>query len=261
MRILNLFRQLHQDYSSIHKEARNFPGSYLNNFFKITMDKTIKTIGYIWHYLFRNKKYDDKLVALGNYKLLTNSISLNSIIYSCGIAEDISFDEAISNKFGCDVFMFDPTKESLNFMNSINNPKLKFFNIGIWKRDGNIKFFYHAKNSNLSATNIFNSEMHFILPCKSIATLMKEYQQTKIDVLKMDIEGASFDILDDLLDKNIYPMQIVVELERPFFIFNSSFKELFSYLIKRRKLHNRLKNIGYDLVELDANELLAIKKN
>ena len=261
MRIFKLCKQLYQDYSIIHHEAKNFPGTYLNNFFKITIDKTIKTIGYIWHYLFRNKKYDDKLVTLGNYKLLAKNISLNSIIYSCGIAEDISFDEAISDKFGCDVFMFDPTKESLKFMETINNPKLKFFNIGIWKRDGNIKFFYHAENSNLSVTNIFHSENHFTLPCKTIATLMKEHQQTIIDVLKMDIEGASFDILNDLLDKKTYPMQIVVELERPFFIFNSSFKELFSYLIKRRKLHNRLKNIGYDLVELDTNELLAIKKD
>ena len=260
MRILNLFRQLHQDFSTIHKEARNFPGPYLSNFLKITIDKIIKTIGYIWHYLFRNKRYDGKLVDVGNYKIFPDNISVNSVIYSCGIANEISFDEAISNKFGCNVLMFDPTKQSLNFMNSINNPKLKFFNIGIWKRDGNIKFFHHTENSNLSVTNIFHSEKYFILPCKSIATLMREHQQSIIDVLKMDIEGASFDIINDLLDKSIYPKQIVVELERSFFIFNSSFKELFSYLIKRRKLHNRLKNNGYDLVELDTNELLAIKK-
>jgi uncharacterized membrane protein len=75
----------------------------------------------------------------------------------------------------------------------------------------------------------------------------------------MDIEGASFDILNDLLDNNVHPKQIVVELERPFFIYNASFFELFSYLNKRRKLHSRLKRVGYDLVELQANELLAIK--
>jgi hypothetical protein len=48
-------------------------------------------------------------------------------------------------------------------------------------------------------------------------------------------------------------------LERPFFIFNASFFELFSYLNKRRKLLKKLKRAGYDLVELKANELLAIK--
>ena len=127
--------------------------------------------------------------------------------------------------------------------------------------DGNIKFYHpnDLKNENFSATNFFHSKTYVTLPCKSIVTLMKEYEQSKIDVLKMDIEGASFDILNDLLDNNVHPKQIVVELERPFFIYNASFFELFSYLNKRRKLHSRLKRVGYDLVELQANELLAIK--
>ena len=45
---------------------------------------------------------------------------------------------------------------------------------------------------------------------------MNEHNHKLIDVLKMDIEGASFEILNDLLDKKIYPKQIIVELERPF---------------------------------------------
>ncbi len=260
MRILKLFKQLYYDYSSIHREAKKFPGFYVSNFLKLIIDKTVKTIGYIWHYLFRNKKYDKDLIDVGNYKIYPNNISENSIVYSCGIAEDVSFDEEISSKFGCTVFMFDPTKQSLKFMNKNNNPKLKFFNIGIWKYDGNIKFYHHEKNSNLSVTNIFHSENYFNLPCKSIHSLMKEHKQNKIDVLKMDIEGAAFEILNDLLDKNICPKQIVVELERSFFIFNSTFIELFSYLNQRKKLHDRLRKRGYEIVELDANELLAIKK-
>ena len=260
MRILKLFRQLNHDFSSIPREAKKFSGFYIGNFFKLIIDRIIKTIGYIWHFFFRNKKYDQSLIKVGNYKIVPNNISINSIIYSCGIAEDISFDEAISKKFGCDVFMFDPTKESLKYMNSVKSSKLNFFNIGIWKLDGNIKFYHHSENANLSATNLLHAKEYFILPCKSIDTLMKEFNQARIDVLKMDIEGASFEILNDLLDKNIYPNQIVAELERPFFIFNASFYELFLYLKERRKLHNRLKDAGYDLVELDANELLAIKK-
>ena len=259
MPIFKFLKQLYKDYSSIPFEARNFSGSYIGNFFKLTIDKTIKTVGYIWHFIFRNRKYKNRLEVVGNYKILPDNISINSIIYSCGIAESIEFDEAISNKFGTDVFMFDPTIQSLKFMNSIKNSKLKFFNIGIWKLDGNIKFYKHKENINLSATNLFHSKKYFTLPCKSIDTLMKEFKHTKIDILKMDIEGASFVILNDLLDKNIYPNQIIVELERPFFIFNASFYDLLLYLNKRRKLFYRLKNAGYDIVELDANELLAIK--
>lgn len=261
MLILKLFQQLYFDFSSIPQEAKNFSGFYFSNILKLIIDKTIKTIGYIWHFIFRNKKYDNKLVIIGNYKILPNNLSKNSIIYSCGIAENTTFDDAISKKFDCDVFMFDPTKESKKFMDTNINPKLKFFNIGIWKFDGNIKFYSDTDNINLSVTNLFHTKTYKVLPCKSIATLMKEHKQNIIDVLKMDIEGASFEILNDLLNKNIYPKQIVVELERPFFIYNASFFELISYLNKRRKLLNRLKRLGYDLVEIKANELLAIKIN
>ena len=261
MRITNLLKQIYNDFGLIFKEAKNFPGSYLYNFIKLFFDKIIKTIGYIWHYFFRNKKYDDKIIKVGNYKLYPDKISKKSVVYSCGIAEDISFDEAITKKFGCDVFMFDPTSQSLKFMNTIHNPKLKFFNLGIWKYDGNIKFYYHESNVNLSATNILNAKKYFTLPCKSISSLMKDNEHNTIDVLKMDIEGASFEILNDLLDKKIYPKQIVAELERPFFIYNSNIIRLISYLKDRRKLHNKLRNAGYEIVEIDANELLAIKIN
>ena len=158
-------------------------------------------------FFFRNRKYDNKLICVGNYKIFSKNISENSIIYSCGIAEEISFDETLSKKFGCNIFMFDPTKQSLKFMNSINNSKLKYFNIGIWKFDGNVKFYQHNQNINLSATNLFHSNKYFSLPCRSIESLMKEFNQTSIDILKMDIEGASFEILNDLLDKKIYPNQ------------------------------------------------------
>ena len=263
MPFLKLFRQLLYDYSSIAREAKNFPGTYFGNYFKLTIDKTIKTIGYIWHYLFRNKKYDKKLETVGNYKIISDYINKDSIIYSCGIAENISFDTKISNKFKCEVFMFDPTKNSLRLMNSINDPKLKFFNIGVWTLDGNIKFYHtdDADHGNMSATNLFNSKNYVTLPCKSILTLMKEHHHNKIDVLKMDIEGASFEVLNDLIDKRIYPKQIIVELERPFFIFNANFSEIYSYLIKRVRLHKKLRKVGYDLIELQANELLAIKFN
>jgi len=88
---------------------------------------------------------------------------------------------------------------------------------------------------------------------------MKEHKHLKIDVLKMDIEGAAFVILNHLLSNNVYPKQIIVELERPFFIYNASLTDFLDYFIKRRKIRKKLKQTGYDLIEIKANELLAVK--
>ena len=248
-------------FSKIPHQSKNFQGNYLANCLKLIIDQIIRTVGSIWHYFFKNRKYVDRLESFGQYKLLPEKISSNSIVYSGGVAESISFDEQISKKFNCDVYMFDPTKKSNEFMRNNNNPKLKFYNIGVWIEDGNIKFYHpnNPENADLSATNFFKSETFVELPCKTITSIMKEHGHKKIDVLKIDIEGAAFEVLNDLLDNNVYPKQLIVELERPFFIYNANINDLLNYFKKRQKVRNKLKYLGYDLVELKANELLAIK--
>ena len=171
MKLLKLFKQLYQDYSSINREAKNSTGSYFGNLIKIFLDKTIKTIGYIWHFFFRNKKYDGKLKKFGNYKFLPDNISQNSIIYSCGIGENISFDKAVSETFDCEVFMFDSTEESKKFMSSVTDQKLKFFNIGIWNTDGDIKFYgtNDPENKNISATNLLRARIKFFFDVSQLS--------------------------------------------------------------------------------------------
>ena len=38
---------------------------------------------------------------------------------------------------------------------------------------------------------------------------MNEYKHDEIDILKMDIEGASFNVLNDLLDKKVLPNELL----------------------------------------------------
>lgn len=248
-------------FYKIPYQAKNFKGNYFVNCFKLIIDQIIRTVGSIWHYLFKNRNYDDRLERIGQYKLLPEKISSNSIVYSGGVAESISFDEQISKKFDCDVYMFDPTKKSNEFMEKNDNPKLKFYNIGVWIEDGYVKFYHpnNPENTDLSATNFFKSKTFVELPCKTITSIMKDHGHKKIDVLKIDIEGAAFDVLNNLLDKNVYPEQLIVELERPFFIYNATINDLINYFKKRQNIRNKLKYFGYDLIELKANELLAVK--
>ena len=143
-----------------HQAKNNFEGNYWVNCYKLIIDQIIRTVGSIWHFFLKNRKYNDRLEFFGQYKLLPEKITSNSIVYSGGVAENILFEEQISKKFNCDVYMFDPTKKSNEFMRNNNNPKLKFYNIGVWIEDGNIKFYHpnNPENADLSATNFFKSE-------------------------------------------------------------------------------------------------------
>jgi hypothetical protein len=37
-------------------------------------------------------------------------------IYSCGVGEDISFDMAVMNDYDCEIFAFDPTPKSMDWI-------------------------------------------------------------------------------------------------------------------------------------------------
>lgn len=49
------------------------------------------------------------------------------------------------------------------------------------------------------------------VPCLDIATLLKQNGHDHIDLLKLDIEGSEYGVLDHLLEKQIPVRQILVE--------------------------------------------------
>lgn len=52
----------------------------------------------------------------GGYYIYDKLLNEKSIVYSCGIGEDISFDQALIKKIGCKVFAFDPDKRAQRFV-------------------------------------------------------------------------------------------------------------------------------------------------
>ena len=68
-----------------------------------------------------------KLQDYGNYKLKKNMIPDNPIVYSGGVGTNISFDLEILKKRGGIVRLFDPTKQSVDYINSLNKKKILSF--------------------------------------------------------------------------------------------------------------------------------------
>jgi len=52
---------------------------------------------------------------------------------------------------------------------------------------------------------------------KSISSILKELNHSKIDVLKMDIEGSEYDVLEDILTVDIKINQLLIEFHDRFF--------------------------------------------
>ena len=63
------------------------------------------------------------------------------------------------------------------------------------------------------SANLFKSETYDLLQCYKLKTLLDKNSHNKIDILKLDIEGANLEVLKDIIRDKIYPKQIVAEFE------------------------------------------------
>ena len=186
-----------------------------------------------------------------NYYLNSEKIPKNPIVYSFGIGGQIKFEEELVKKFDSHIFCYDPTTEE--FIKNFNGSKLiKLFPYGIWDTDQKIKFYYNEgeRNKGASITNYFETDENDFseeLQCYTLKTLMSKNGHKYIDILKMDIEGAAFNVFDNILNDEIYPTQIVTE-------FGFSDKDQFNsedekkyqeFSIKLKLLIDKMKKLKY----------------
>lgn len=164
-------------------------------------------------------RLDDKnIIPIGNYLLKKNLINSNSILYSFGIGGSISFEEKLAKEFNCKVYCYDPTNIAVNFMKNKNYDKelINFFEYGIWTLDDKVKFYTQNINNKFtggSITNLFKNSEYEMLQCYKLSSLMKMNKHDNVDILKMDIEGAAIDVMNNIIDEKIYPRQVIVEFE------------------------------------------------
>ena len=161
-----------------------------------------------------------------------------SVVYSGGVGEDISFDLELIKKYHCHIHAFDPTPRSIKFAQKLK--KLKhwyFYPWGIWIENKKIKF-YQPKNKNdisASIVNLQKTRRFFYGQSKTIKKIMKNLRHEKIDLLKLDIEGAEEMVLLDILQQKIYPKVLCVELHNQL-----SINKIFHLISELRQQHYQL---------------------
>ncbi len=194
----------------------------------------------------------------GGFFIIPELLNSNSVVYSFGIGEDISFDSEIINRHGCTVYGFDPTPKSIKWVESSKRPdKFIFLPYGISNKTGSATFYLPVNENHVSGslaeTKIVSTSRKVEVPMKSFGDIIKELKYEKIDVLKMDIEGAEYDVLPDILKNDISIQQILIEFHH----------RLFSNGNKRTKeIVELLKNRGFDLFAISkyGEELSFVKR-
>jgi len=207
---------------------------------------------------------DAEQFPAGNYFLdRRRPLGAESVVYSFGILKDIEFDEAVANRFGCPVHMFDPTPVTRQFMaHYATDARFDYHPIGVWTENTTLTFFEPELSG--SASVVFGDAQAgtFQAECYTVAEIMRRCGHPKIDVFKADIEGAALPVLEQMVGEGILPDQIIVELERPL----SSVSAIDDFFTRVSGLREALRTAGYAEYQLPRRaaryfslELLFVK--
>jgi FkbM family methyltransferase len=151
--------------------------------------------------------------------VIVPDIDNKSIVYSIGIGNDLSFDIDLINNFNVPIFAYDPTPKCIEWLKNQKLPsQFIFMPIGLASFDGEIKFNLPESPDYISASiTVHNKNSdYFIAPVNRLLTLMKYNQHTYIDLLKIDIEGAEYEVIKDVISSGIMIKQLLIEFHHRF---------------------------------------------
>ena len=171
-------------------------------------------------------KEDLKLASIkdGGWWFTPEGLNADSIVYSLGVGDDIEFDLSVISKYGVEVHAFDPTPSSISMLERRDLPdRFVFHPWAVTANDGNLTFYPRLKKdgskSDVMYTMIAEAETKddaIQVPAYSLTTIAGKLGHSKIDLMKMDIEGAEYEVLDGLLESPVKPTQLLVEFHHRF---------------------------------------------
>ena len=179
----------------------------------------------------------------GGWYVPTNmNLNENSIVYSGGVGEDISFDILLQSKYNCHILLIDPTNKAVKHFNEVkqyynskqaftggiqkdyysciqnlspNFDNFKYVNIGLWNKKEELKFYKQNNENYVSQSLVENmfGQNYDVVPVDSIKNIMEQQGHSHIDLLKLDIEGAEIEVVNQMLDDKIYPTYVLIEFD------------------------------------------------
>lgn len=142
----------------------------------------------------------------GRWGLNVGALGEHSTVLSFGLGEDLSFEAALMAHFRCRVVGFDPTPRSVAYVAQQSlGPRFRAHAFAISDHDGHLKFRLPPSDAadqvSASAVAGYAQDMtsEIEVPCLTLESARQLAGVERIDVLKLDIEGAEYAVLKQSL--------------------------------------------------------------
>ena len=194
------------------------------------------------------KEIDTAKLYVGNHGWVVDysKLNSNSVVYSVGVGSNIDFDLALIEELKLAVYAFDPTPRSIEWIKKQSLSKsFKFIPVGLGSNDGEMEFFPPRKESSTHFSPIDRYDNLGVetikAPVKTLKSLVQEFGHQTIDLLKMDIEGAEYDVIDNLEEQGVEINQILIE-------FHHMYKGI--SLDDTKNAIDKLRKLGFELFHI-----------
>lgn len=184
-----------------------------------------------------------KIGSSDSWVCIPELLNSNSFIVSGGVGNSISFEEELSTLTDCVVHCFDPSPTAVSTIAKINSHLIDFNALGLSDACSEIRFSKPANPLEGSFRNSVGKSDDVVFRCVSPSAILSQWNRHEFDLLKIDIEGFEYPVIDHLLSSKIIARQLLVEfhVKRQIGCKQNSFSIL-KYLIKLRSCGYRLIN-------------------
>ena len=217
----------------------------------------------------------------GNWKFLNLDNLYNSTIISAGAGEDISFDIEFINMYKSKVIFVDPTPKALQHLNMVKkglgkpkteeyvdggSQKINSYNLekvsskdfiilnkALWNKSKKILKFYFPDNNNYVSNTLIKNPLkrkksrYISVESIELSEIILKEELEKLVLIKIDIEGAEVKVVSSMMKKQIYPIQILLEID--YIRKNTIYSIIKSFLLISKLIIH-----GYKLIKIKEYE-------
>jgi FkbM family methyltransferase len=135
----------------------------------------------------------------GGWKIPEGLLDADSICYCVGAGADISFDLELIRRYGVKVRGIDPVEEfeRTALQQAEGEPRFSFRRAAVTTQDGTLRMqvSHDPGSKSVSAAGLYDSDSWVEAPGRTLPSLMRDFGDERIDLLKLDIEGAEYAVL------------------------------------------------------------------
>jgi FkbM family methyltransferase len=158
------------------------------------------------------------------WKYIPDLLGPHSVVYSLGVGDAIDFDIDLIHHYSLTVHAFDPTPYSEEWIATLELPSNFVFHP--WAaagKDGSLRLFRRINKPGKKSVVMWTADGNagdasdFIdAPACTIRTMMEKLEHERVDLLRVDVEGVEYEILDSLGDVANLPTQLLVAFHHRF---------------------------------------------